>query len=187
MARCGLCAFLLLATATRATLAVEREGAEYQVKAVFVLNFTQFVEWPAAAFATRDAPLVIGVLGTNPFGTLLEATVRNERVGGRPLVVRELDSAADAASCHLLFVSRSESARLLAVLSSLRGRPILTIGESDRFCQTGGMIKLGVQDETVRFEMNPHAAAAAGLHVSAKLLRLGKTVATEAAANEVAP
>ena len=65
---------------------------EYQVKAVFLFNFSQFVDWPPASFADGRSPLVIGVLGRDPFGATLDEIVRGETVNGRPLVVRRYES-----------------------------------------------------------------------------------------------
>src|SRR5881296_3853751 len=62
--------------------------AEYQIKAVFLFNFAQFVDWPTNAFSEAQAPLVIGVLGEDPFGVYLDETVRGEKVNNRPVAVQ---------------------------------------------------------------------------------------------------
>src|SRR2546430_1625474 len=82
------CALILGGGAMRAAAADGAPSAEYQLKAVFLFNFAQFVEWPAQASTEPDAPLVIGVLGQNPFGSYLDELVRGEKVGPHPLVVR---------------------------------------------------------------------------------------------------
>lgn len=153
-------------------------STEYDVKAVFLLNFARFVEWPASAFANKESPLVICILGNSPIAAPLRAAIKDENVGGRRLVVAEHAATDDCRSCHLLFVSQSQQEHVPVVLTTLRRTPVLTVGESPRFCESGGMMNFTMQEETVRFEMNPRAAQATGLHVSAKLLKLARTVET---------
>ncbi len=146
---------------------------EYKVKAVFVLNAARFVTWPAGAFSSADAPVVIGILGDNPFGSLLADVVAGETVKGRQIVVRRV-STGDA--CHILFISRSEQDRLPRVLESASHSGSLTISEIEGFARSGGMVGLVVQNENVRFEVNPAAAARANINLDARLLRLAKLV-----------
>src|SRR5207247_1541681 len=102
---------------------------EYQVKAVFLFNFAQFVEWPTNAFPEARTPLVIGVLGDDPFGPFLDATVRGETVNGHPLAIQRYRSVDEIKECHILFISQSESTRLEDILARLKGRNILTVGD----------------------------------------------------------
>src|SRR5436190_4645336 len=85
---------------------------EFQLKAVFLFNFTQFVEWPREAFADPNAPIIIGVLGTDPFGGYLDETVQGEKINGRPLEIRRYRNVAEIGVCHVLFISQSETPRL---------------------------------------------------------------------------
>lgn len=144
---------------------------EYQIKAAFLYNFTKFVDWPDACFASDAAPIVIGVLGDNPFGEELEAAVRARRVHGRPLIIRFVRSVEDIAGMHLVFVPRGEEARFEAACPSpIDG--LLTVGESAPFAARGGMITFQTADDKVRFEINVGAAERAGLKISAQLLKL---------------
>src|SRR5216110_957205 len=93
--------------------------SEYQLKAVFLFNFAQFVEWPPAAFAGDTSPIVIGVLGEDPFGAYLDETVRGEKVGNRPIQVQRYRRADEITTCHVLFISRSEESQLGQTLASL--------------------------------------------------------------------
>ena len=149
---------------------------EYQVKAVFLFNFAQFVEWPAAAFPSADTPLVIGVLGDDPFGDFLDETVRDEKVGGRPLQVRRFASPAQIDLCHILFISQSESARLEQEVAQLKGRSILTVGETDGYSKRGVMIRFLTEKNKIRLRINLEAATAGGLRISSKLLRPAEIV-----------
>lgn len=164
--------FVLLAPSRQAAPPPTAE----HVKAVFLFNFTQFVEWPADAFTGPRAPLVIGVLGTDPFGGFLDETVRGELVQGRPIVVRRYRSVAEIGACHVLYVSRSEYAELGAIVSALGRRPILTVGEGSAFVQEGGVIAFTLERNRIRMRINPSAAEAARLTLSSRLLQVAQTI-----------
>lgn len=151
---------------------------EYQLKAVFLFNFAQFVQWPDSAFATPGAPLVIGVLGNDPFGSQLDEAVRGEVVNGHPLEIRRFQSIAAIDTCHILFLGRADGARLSTVVGELRDRPILTVGEADQFARVGGMIGFVMDHNRIRLRINRQAAEAAGLQLSSRLLRSAEIVST---------
>lgn len=102
---------------------------EYQVKAAFLFNFTQFVTWPPETFTNTGEPFCIGILGDDPFGAFLDETVRNEKVNGHPLVIQRYHSTEDIKACQILFVSRSESGQVKRILTDIKGRNILTVGD----------------------------------------------------------
>lgn len=151
---------------------------EYQVKAVFLFNFTQFVEWPADAFAHANAPLVIGVLGEDPFGAYLDETVRGERANGRPLTVERYRRIQEIGDCQVLFISRSETNQLDQILVSLAGKPVLTVSDGEGFTRRGGMIRLATIAGKIQLRINLQAAKAAQLTISSKLLRPAQIVAS---------
>jgi hypothetical protein len=152
-------------------------ATEYALKAVFLFNFAQFVEWPATAFAAPQAPLVIGVLGEDPFGEYLDSTVHGETINDHPMVVQRYRRVEDIGTCHILFVSRPEEGRLEQILAALRGREILTVGDMDNFAGRGGMIRLVTDHNRIRLHINLDAARAADLTISSKLLRPAEIVA----------
>ena len=152
--------------------AQESPPTEYQLKAAFLLNFAKFVEWPSAAFADSTSPIVLGILGENPFGDVLERTIRDKTINNRTLVVKGFRSSAEATNCHILFISTSEKARLPEILAGLRGASMLTVGETDRFTESGGMINFVRQGNKIRFQINEVAAKGVGLKISSKLLSL---------------
>lgn len=147
---------------------------EYRIKAVFLYNFAQFVDWPAKAFPDPQSPLVIGVLGDDPFGSFLEETVRGENINGRLLAVQRFHHAGDIRNCQVLFISRSETNRLDQDLSTLRGRNILTVSDIDDFCARGGMIQLATEKGKVRLHIKLDAVRSANLNISSKLLRVAE-------------
>jgi len=142
-----------------------------QVEAVFLFYFSQFVDWPPGAFADQSAPIVIGVLGADPFDGTLDQAVSGERVNGRPIVVRRLANVGEATGCHILYISSSEAPNLPHILDALKGRNVLTVSDLGNFMQSGGMIRFVLIDQHVRLNINARAAQAAGLTLSSKLLR----------------
>jgi len=167
-----LCLSLVGLLAVGGGRAQESPPTEYQLKAAFLLNFAKFVEWPPAAFAGATSPMVLGILGENPFGDVLERTIRDKTINSRPLVVKEFHSSAEATNCHILFIGASEKARLPELLAGLRRASVLTVGETDRFTETGGMINFVRQGNKIRFQINEVAAKSVGLKISSKLLSL---------------
>jgi len=68
---------------------------EYQLKAVFLFNFTQFITWPNKSFDNEKDPFIIGILGENPYGSFLEETVRGEVVNGHRIIIRYYNNVQD--------------------------------------------------------------------------------------------
>ena len=149
-------------------------ASEYQIKAVFLFNFAQFVDWPPGAFPDSAAPLVIGVLGDDPFGPYLDETVRGETVRGRPLEIRRYQKIEDIKTCHILFISASEDSRLDTILGTLKDRAVLTVGDGTGFARRGGMVRFLSEKNKIRMRINLEAVKAANLKVSSKLLRVAE-------------
>jgi hypothetical protein len=168
MGRLLLACALLLAPAR----AHAQEGApEYAVKAAFLYNFSKFVEWPPSAFATAADPIVICVLGENPFGPLLADAVRGKKVSGREVAVREPRSVSEAAGCHVIFIASGDR-RLDETLHELASQPVLTVSDADSAVERGAIIGLKMDERRVRFEINMIAARRAGLKLSSQLLKV---------------
>jgi hypothetical protein len=152
--------------------------SEHRLKAVFLFNFTKFVEWPPSAFAAADAPFVIGVYGRDPFGSDLDEVARGESVNGRPLLVKRVQTVQDAAACQILFIPESEQANLDGILAALTRSNTLTVSDLDGAAHRGAMIRLVTDHDKVRMRINVDSARAAGLTISSKLLRAAEIVAT---------
>lgn len=159
--------------------------SEYQVKAAFLYSFARFVEWPADAFVHPQATIVLGIVGEDPFGFALDGMVFGKTVNGRGFMVKRLKIGPELRGCHILFISSSEKKNLAHIFESLKGSSVLTVGETDRFVQSGGAIQLLLQDNKVRFEINVGAAALARLKVSSKLLALARSVVGEHAGGKI--
>ncbi|MEO7299414.1 MAG: YfiR family protein [Verrucomicrobiota bacterium] len=173
--------FLLVCLAGASTYSLQAQPAppEYKIKAAFIYYFVQYVEWPTNTFADEKSPFIIGILGSNPFGSALEETVAGEMVGKRKLVVRMCRNLSEAQQCHLLFISNSEASNLQSVLDGLKGHSVLTVSDMEQFARRGGMIRLLPKDNKIRFLINVEVVSEAKLTISAKLLQLAEVVGTE--------
>jgi hypothetical protein len=167
--------FLLMLAGVLILPATSGQDRHYQLKAAFLVNFAQYVEWPTEAFPTEETPFVFGVLGDNPFRPALKDLVTGEVVNGRKAVVEEYKSVREIRRCHILFISDSERTRLPAIMRALKGRSILTVSDLEGFEREGGMIRFVTQTR-VRFRINSAAASEANLTISSKLLRLADSV-----------
>ena len=147
------------------------ETQEYRLKAVFLFNFSRFVDWPEAAFASADQPLAICVLGEDPFDSYLDEAVRGEKVDSRTLIVRRYRNAEGIDACQVLYIGRSEAARLDEIEERCRRHAILSVSDLANFDERGGMIGFVTESNHVRLRINVAAAKAAGLTISSKLLR----------------
>jgi hypothetical protein len=150
---------------------------EYQLKAAFVGKFVKYVTWPVERLRESDAPLVVGVLGQDPFGDKLEAAFRNRKPDERPVLVRRFAGLDDLAEAHVLFVPERETPRLAEVLRAVKDVGMLLIGESDGFAARGGVINFYLEGDRLRFEINTESAKRQRLKVSSDLLKLARIVA----------
>jgi hypothetical protein len=149
---------------------------EYQIKAVFLYNFCQFVEWPSKAFVHEDDPLIIGILGENPFDSYLEETVKGEKASGHSLEVRHFQQVSQIRECHILFINVTGKDEVKKVISALASRNILTVSEMTNFTKQGGIVRFFTEDNRTRIRINLEAAKKAELIISSKLLKLADIV-----------
>ena len=146
---------------------------EYGLKAAFLYKLTKFVEWPAQSFQPGD-PLVICVLGKNPFGSALKEAVQGKTAQDRPLAVEAIEGAGKVCACHVLFVSSSERKHLPSIMAATAAKDILTVGDTDSFIAGGGAVNLRLEEGKIRIEINPGAAETHHLKISSKLLSLAE-------------
>jgi hypothetical protein len=152
----------------------QRSAGEYEVKAAVLYNFAKFVEWPDDAFANDSAPLVIGVVGDNPFGNGLEEAINGKTAGGRTLAIRHFSQKDDLRNCHMLFVCASQTRRVSQILAAVSEASVLTVSDIEGFLAAGGMINLVMENGHVRFLIRASAATRVRLKISSKLLSLAR-------------
>lgn len=179
-AGCGVL-ILLQALTAHASAAISRE---YEIKAAFLFNFTRFIEWPGESFANATSPIVIGVIGSDPFGPELAGILQGRLVNGRAIVARTVTSPEEARTTHLLFVGLTRTEDIARLMQTLAGSRVLTVGESPGFAALGGTITFVLQGDKVRFEINPEAAERAHVRISAQLEKLATVVHRTALAGE---
>jgi hypothetical protein len=153
---------------------------EYQVKAVYLFNFGQFVEWPAQAFSSPNDPFVICIVGADPFGSTIDEVVRGESLGTRPLEVRRFRKGDEIDRCNILFIGRTEATRLRDTLAAVKGRSVLTVTDIEGAERDGAIIVLFKKDNRIRMRINVAEAKASNLVISSKLLRPAEVIGAEA-------
>lgn len=166
--RRAICAAALTcAVVCGAATAAANQVADVQVKAAFIFNFAKFVQWPSAS----SGPLVIGIAGDKALADTVAATVKGRTIDGRPVEVRTLAIGDNPDGCHVLHVGGGSDGDQAALLARVRG-PVLTIGETPRFLRSGGMVRMFVEGQRLRFQVNQRQAESAGIRLSSQALSL---------------
>jgi hypothetical protein len=165
---------LLLVPAPGTARADGPASREYQLKAAFIYNFAQFVEWPASAFANPNAPFVIGVVGDSSLSATLEQAVKGKTAGKREIAIKSFSNVDSVQHCNILFVSASERDRMGDLIKRAANDSVLTIGDFDGFTAASGMVRFMTEDNKLRFEVNLDATNQGHLKFSAQLLKLAR-------------
>jgi hypothetical protein len=152
----------------------EEVPKEYQLKAVLLFRLAQFTDWPSEAFADSESPLVIGILGGNPFGPALEIATKGETAHGRPIKVKYFRTPDDASGCHMLYIARTEAGRVRKILNEYEKKSVLTVSDIEDFARIGGMVRFLPEDNKVGLRVNLEAVKTAGLTIDARLLRMAQ-------------
>lgn len=152
-----------------------QEPNEPHVKAAFVFNFVKFVEWPAGAFNDDGAPIIVGVVGEDSTSSAIGQTINGKTANGRRLLIKRFPNFKAITHCHILFISTTQKDNIRQILAAV-GPGVLTVGETERFAEVGGIINFTIIDNKLRFEINPAAAERSGLRISAKLLSLARVI-----------
>lgn len=167
---------LLLCLASMLCSAQEVPSTEYRLKAAFLFNFLQFVDWPSTAFSSPEESVTICVLGPDPFGPDLDALIAGERINGRTIVIQRHQKVDPDAQCHLAFVNKRSERQLRECVEQLKGRPVLTVSDVPPFAGLGGMIEFVTQANRIRLRVNLRATSEAQLRLSSKLLKRSEIV-----------
>jgi hypothetical protein len=191
-----LAVVLLMAAIVPAAGADSTSSQEYQVKAAFLYNFIQFVDWPAEKLTDDNKPIIIGIIGDDPFGNAFEP-IKDKKIRNRAVVIKRFESFEKLKNpsekdkpesdqkietlkrCHLLFICSSEQKTLKDIIDTVKDHSVLTVGEMDGFLEAGGIISWFVEEKKIRFDINATSAERAKLEIRSNLLRLAKRVIGE--------
>jgi hypothetical protein len=158
------------------SLAAAEVPREFQIKANWLLKFPYYVEWPPATFTNKEAPLIIGVLGPDPFRQALEKLL-DKQVDGREVKVLHFDAVDNMSDCHILYVNLPDPKEVQRALILLRGKPTLTVSDRDEFTELGGMISLLKFKNRLKPHINNAAARRANLIIDPRLLTVSEITA----------
>jgi hypothetical protein len=168
------CCIWVVTFATTHTFA-QSKAEEYQVKAVFLYNFTQFIDWPEKAFNSPDEPFIIGIMGDDPFGNYIDRMVEGESIGTHPIKIKRCHDLRSALSCHILYINSFDREWLRTILNSVSQKNILTVSDYPSFNNLGGIIRFYTEDNKIRLQINLPRSKEAELSISSKLLSVAKT------------
>lgn len=144
---------------------------ETEVKADYLFLFTKYVEWPAAALATPEQPMVIGVIGDEAIGDALVNRVEGRLTqGGRKVTIRRASQPADLVGCHVIFVGQGERGRWHQIAEAVGGQPTLTVCDAESLFAQGLMIRFVLLKGSVRFEVKLEPVERAGLGIQSGML-----------------
>jgi hypothetical protein len=156
--------------------AQQPKANEFQIKAAYLYNFGRFVQWPDESGGDRNESFEICVLGTDPFGQALDATLAGGTIGGKSVAAKRITKPQDVDSCRILFISSSEESHLKEDLAALDKTRVLTVSDIPKFSERGGMIGFILDGNRVRFDVNLDSAQGAGLTLSSELLKVATSV-----------
>lgn len=167
---------LLLSISTSSCSQQIEPSREYQLKSVFLFNLASFVDWPKNSFDTNQDPIIIGILGSDPFGKYLYETIQGEVIMEHPLMIQRYTSVDDITTCHILFINVANGDPFEKILNSLKGKNILTVGDVKDFAKKGGMVGFITEKNKIKIQINTEAVKKTDLIISSKLLRLAEII-----------
>ncbi|MDP6445276.1 MAG: YfiR family protein [Pirellulaceae bacterium] len=176
--RAGIATILAAAMLLAFPASSYAQNREYSIKAAYLYNLARYVTWPAGAFQNKTSPVVIGVVGENPFGNKLDKIAAKRKANGRSIIIQQFQRWAPAcADCHILFVSKNDPAMTQAVVRASAGRPILVVGEVPGGAKQGAPVNFQMRPNTsIAIEINIGVVMRRQLQVNAKLLNLADII-----------
>lgn len=175
-----LCMFCCFPLSAQASQDQPDTKLSYEVKAAYLLNFFRYTEWPSLKTPKAHTPLVLCILGYDPFGNILEETFKGKEITGRNLKVNRLPNAKPVMSdCHAVFISKitqDQNAGIHEALKSLEHLPVLTVADNNGFQREGVIIQFVKYEETIQFEINLKIAEKSGLKLSSRMIPLARKV-----------
>jgi hypothetical protein len=153
----------------------QRRVDALNVEAAFLRNFAHYITWPEEVFTDPQTPWRICIVGSDPFGEVLEKTFEGRTEQGRPFTILRTRQPAELKDCQIVYVAYITSANRRAALTSLQGLPVLTVSNAPDFLQEGGIIRFDITDY-VELSVNLDQARAASLSIQTKVLEVSRAV-----------
>jgi hypothetical protein len=151
----------------------EGEGSgEFQQKARLICNFLRNCKWPTRRFPQPDSPFIIGIYGSDQISEYLREDIQDRRIQGRPVQIRGISQKEQLTMCHVVFVSRSERDRLRMIIGETRRENVLTVGESENFLASGGVIQFTSFSGQIRYQISLDAARRERIEPNGFVLRM---------------
>jgi hypothetical protein len=163
----------LFITVTCHAVTDEDGASEYAVKAAFLFKFAGFVDWAPGTFKSANSPIVIGIVGDDPFGPVIDKLVLNHMINGHPITILRGHKIGEISGEQILFIGSSESSRMAPIAANLAGKHVLTVAD---FQDPIVIINFVIESEKVRFDVNLEQARQVGIKLSSKLLSVAKEV-----------
>ena len=181
--------------------AKSEQNREWQIKAAFIYNFINFVDWPKEKMkeSDTDEPITIGVIGSENFTKSFDP-VKDKKIRGKNIVIKyykdlkgldksqgkenakQKQAIESLKKCHIVFLCNCNSTSVknsAAIIDALKGSSVLTVGEQTGFLENGGNINFVTEKKKIRFEINLDSVKNNGLKIRSKLLKLAKRVIKE--------
>ncbi|NIA18913.1 MAG: DUF4154 domain-containing protein [Xanthomonadaceae bacterium] len=147
-----------------------------KIQAAFLVQFSKYISWPAQSFSSPKAPIIIGILGRDPFGSAINKISRSFKANGRSIEIIRLRQTAEAGKCHILFVAPDQLGMMPAITAAIAGNPVLLVSSTDSFLSRGGMINFIIVGTKIRFDINRKNSRKCNLRISATLLKIAHQV-----------
>jgi YfiR/HmsC-like len=169
----GAAALVLAAASAFIEVEAGTQVAEYDLKAALVYRTAKFIEWPNTAFAAPKSSFVVCIVGDNAAAVASFRALETKTIGTRPIVVRRINGdMLDLRQCHAAYFPADTADDISYAADKLQSAPVLTVGDTKRFIEHGGMLALVVNPERVSFLIHLPATKRAQLGVSSQLLQL---------------
>ena len=154
-----------------------RQSRVFEIEAAFLVQFSKYITWPADRFKTEKSPVIIGIIGRDPFGTKIDRIARRFKSGNRPVEIRRIkDDMADADECHILYVTSAETGKMTEIKKNIAGKSIVLVSDTDNFLNQGGIIDFFISGTKIRFNISLTNSRRIGLKISSKLLKVAKRI-----------
>ena len=144
-----------------------------KIKAVFIYNFTKYIEWPKSY---KEGEFTIGVVGKSPLYSELIKMTQTKKVANQPLQVKRFNTPDDISKCHILYISKDKSAELSSVVKKLKNNSTLIVTEETGLVDKGAGINFIIKNNRQKFELNKGNVEKYKLKVSSNLEALAFTV-----------